>query len=162
MCVVVCVYTGKVCAHMGTSFFFRLAAWLFCLEPWLFLNCTFTVPSPHVSAPWLIQCGYCSAQSATLQETSASTGDNIRCFSPKRCTKDTIGASKYCKMFYKETNKAAIRVKGGRQVCQFGCRGQSKDDLYKIAAQAIDRLTKGSLQEARCKAFCDEKATLLG
>ena len=65
-------------------------------------------------------------------------------------------------MFYKETNKAAIRVKGGRQVCQFGCRGQSKDDLYKIAAQAIDRLTKGSLQEARCKAFCDEKATLLG
>ena len=80
----------------------------------------------------------------------------------KAIVQKTEGSIEYCKMFYKETNKAAIRVKGGRQVCQFGCRGQSKDDLYKIAAQAIDRLTKGSLQEASCKAFCEEKATLLG
>ena len=65
-------------------------------------------------------------------------------------------------MFYKETNKAAIRIKGGKQLCQFGCHGQSKEALYRIANEAIDSMTQGTLQLADCKGFCEEKAAHLG
>ena len=80
----------------------------------------------------------------------------------KAMVQKTQGSTEYTKMFYKETNKAAIRIKGGKQLRQFGCHGQSKEALYRIANEAIDSMTQGTLQLADCKGFCEEKAAHLG
>lgn len=65
-------------------------------------------------------------------------------------------------MFCKDTNKAAVRIKNGKQICKFGCWGQAKDDLRQIANMAIDAMRNGTLQKAGCKDFCEGKAALLG